>query len=219
MSDFKFSCPSCQQHIQADHGYAGLQINCPACNAPIIVPGAVATPPAPVLSAAEAPPPPPPRPGPVAGGCPSCGNPLPRGAVICIKCGYNLATKQRTVAGRVVPMGAAMAPSGEVPWYKTAWPYIGVLVLLLGALYYGGKTNPVLMLVFIGVLALYCVGVHILAVIAAFQEGAGTGFMTLCIPFYAIYYVFKVSENSTLQALYSAAVVINIILRFLPLKD
>ena len=119
----------------------------------------------------------------------------------------------------MVPLGAAMAPSGEVPWYKTAYPYIGVLVLVLGALYYGGKTNPVLMLVFIAVLALYCVGVHILVVISAFQEGAGTGFLTLCVPFYAIYYVFKVSENSTLQALYSAAVIINIILRFLPLKD
>ena len=116
-------------------------------------------------------------------------------------------------------MGAAMAPSGEVPWYKTAYPYIGVLVLVLAALYYGGKTDPRLMLIFVGVLALYCVGVHILVVISAFKESVGTGFLTLCLPFYAIYYVFKVSENPTLQALYSAAVIINIILRFLPLKD
>src|SRR5438552_17405678 len=162
MSDLKFSCPACQQHIQADQGYAGIQINCPACNAPLIVPGATAAAPASaaVPAAAYTPPPPAPtRPASAAGGCPSCGNPLPRGAVICTKCGYNIATKQRTVAGRVVPMGAAMAPSGEVPWYKTAYPYIGVLVLVLAALYYGGKTDPRLMLIFVAGLALYCVGV------------------------------------------------------------
>src|SRR6266446_2162400 len=152
MSDIKFSCPACQQHIQADQGYAGMQINCPACNTPLIVPGGVEM--APALAAAPAPaytPPPPPaaQSTPAAGGCPSCGNSLPRGAVICTRCGYNLATKKRTVAGRVVPIGAAMAPSGEVPWYKTAYPHIGALILVLGALYYGGRTNPSLMLIFI----------------------------------------------------------------------
>src|SRR6266446_1445316 len=102
MSDIKFSCPACQQHIQADQGYAGMQINCPACNIPFNVPSAVAIAPAPaaVPSPAYAPPPPPSmRSASAAGGCPSCGNPLPRGAVICTKCGYNIATKQRTVAG------------------------------------------------------------------------------------------------------------------------
>ena len=112
-----------------------------------------------------------------------------------------------------------MAPSGEVPWYKTAYPHIGALILVLGALYYGGRTNPSLMLIFIAVLVLYCVGVHILVVIAAFKESVGTGFLALCLPFYAVYYVFKVSENTTLQVLYSSAVIINIILRFLPFKD
>jgi len=116
-------------------------------------------------------------------------------------------------------MGAAMAPSGEVPWYKTAYPYIGLLIIVLGVLYYGGKTNPSLMLIFVAVLALYCVGVHILVVVSAFKETVGTGFLALCLPFYAIYYVFKVSENPTLQALYSSAVIINIILRFLPFRD
>jgi len=58
MADFKFSCPQCGQHIQCDPGYAGAQINCPACQQPIVVP------PAPRLAAAPsarpAPPPAPP---------------------------------------------------------------------------------------------------------------------------------------------------------------
>ena len=38
MSEFKFSCPECGQHIQGDVGYAGAQINCPSCQKAIVVP-------------------------------------------------------------------------------------------------------------------------------------------------------------------------------------
>jgi DNA-directed RNA polymerase subunit RPC12/RpoP len=42
MSDFKFSCPNCGQHLSGDVGYAGRQIVCPACKQQIIVPAAPA---------------------------------------------------------------------------------------------------------------------------------------------------------------------------------
>jgi hypothetical protein len=38
MNEFKFSCPHCQQNIEATPEYAGVQINCPNCQAPIVVP-------------------------------------------------------------------------------------------------------------------------------------------------------------------------------------
>ncbi|MGA2852933.1 MAG: hypothetical protein ABSE90_02195, partial [Verrucomicrobiota bacterium] len=38
MAEFKFPCPFCGQNIQCDTGYAGTQINCPACQQAIIVP-------------------------------------------------------------------------------------------------------------------------------------------------------------------------------------
>jgi DNA-directed RNA polymerase subunit RPC12/RpoP len=38
MAEFKFPCPRCGQQIQCDTGYAGTQINCPACQQPIAVP-------------------------------------------------------------------------------------------------------------------------------------------------------------------------------------
>jgi outer membrane lipoprotein-sorting protein len=48
MSEFKFSCPHCDQHIAAPVGYAGAQINCPACQKLIVVPaGPVVVPPPP----------------------------------------------------------------------------------------------------------------------------------------------------------------------------
>ena len=55
MSDLKFSCPQCQQHIQCEENYAGTEITCPACSARMMVPGVARTPP------------------PSANACPSCG--------------------------------------------------------------------------------------------------------------------------------------------------
>jgi hypothetical protein len=40
MSEYKFSCPHCDQHIMVGEGYAGIQINCPACQKLIVVPEA-----------------------------------------------------------------------------------------------------------------------------------------------------------------------------------
>jgi hypothetical protein len=38
MSEFKFSCPNCQQNIQATSEYSGQLINCPSCHTQMIVP-------------------------------------------------------------------------------------------------------------------------------------------------------------------------------------
>ncbi len=38
MSEFKFTCPQCKQHIACDTTYVGTQINCPVCGQAIIVP-------------------------------------------------------------------------------------------------------------------------------------------------------------------------------------
>jgi hypothetical protein len=38
MSDLKFSCPSCAQHIQCDATYAGEKIPCPSCATVVRVP-------------------------------------------------------------------------------------------------------------------------------------------------------------------------------------
>lgn len=46
MADFIFPCSQCGQHIQYDDAYVGYQINCPTCQAAIIVPAAPAAKPA-----------------------------------------------------------------------------------------------------------------------------------------------------------------------------
>ncbi|HEX5220894.1 MAG TPA: hypothetical protein VFZ59_15095 [Verrucomicrobiae bacterium] len=150
-----------------------------------------------------------------ASGCPSCGGALARGAVLCTNCGYNLSTGKRTVAGRPAALGKPKVASGESPWYLTAWPYLGFMFVVLGILYFLGRDNPAMMLGFIAVALLYTLVVHLIVVVAAFREGVVNGFLTLCIPFYALYFVFKVCENDTLKILYGFAVITNLCLRVL----
>ncbi len=38
MSEFKFSCPHCEQHLQCDDRLGGKQIQCPACKHLIVIP-------------------------------------------------------------------------------------------------------------------------------------------------------------------------------------
>ena len=38
MSDFKFSCPHCDQHLQCDDRLIGKQIQCPSCQHLIKIP-------------------------------------------------------------------------------------------------------------------------------------------------------------------------------------
>jgi hypothetical protein len=38
MSDYKFSCPHCSQHLSCDESGCGRQIQCPTCNHLIAIP-------------------------------------------------------------------------------------------------------------------------------------------------------------------------------------
>ena len=215
MSDIKFACPTCQQHIQADQGYAGMEIPCPACSAKMIVPGTPVPVPVPVPVPAPVYAPPPAAPAPyavpppaAAGGCPSCGAPMTRGAVICTKCGYNIATKQRMVGGRGVGAAGVRAAQAPALWYKTPLPYIGAVALLFVVLYIFARISEGAKLAFLGLSLLYLLTAHIIVVIAAFKESIGKGFLALCIGIYTIYFVFKESESNTLKALYGVVILI-----------
>jgi DNA-directed RNA polymerase subunit RPC12/RpoP len=38
MSEFKFECPQCKQHLQCDEQFSGREIQCPGCNHLIRIP-------------------------------------------------------------------------------------------------------------------------------------------------------------------------------------
>jgi hypothetical protein len=68
MSDYKFACPSCGQHLMGDASYAGTQITCPGCQRPMTIPTPAQ---AAVAVTATSPSPPQPPPTAVRAGTPS----------------------------------------------------------------------------------------------------------------------------------------------------
>src|SRR5688572_29925440 len=55
MSDLKFSCQHCSQHISCGPEYAGMQIKCPACQNDITIPRPAAATPAPAAAPSPGP--------------------------------------------------------------------------------------------------------------------------------------------------------------------
>jgi hypothetical protein len=53
MSEFKFACPVCGQHITADSSTSGTRLDCPTCFRPIVVPQAPASTSKLILAAAQ----------------------------------------------------------------------------------------------------------------------------------------------------------------------
>jgi DNA-directed RNA polymerase subunit RPC12/RpoP len=187
MNDIKFSCPQCQQHIQCEEGYAGMEIGCPSCSARMVVPGRPAAPP---------PPPPPP-----ANPCPGCGAALAPAAILCTHCGFNLRTGQR------MPARSASVPAQDA-WWRSSTLYIGLLVAVLAVLYFFARSNNEGALFgYLALFVLFSLTVQIIVIVAAFREDVGTGFLTLCIPFYAIYFVYFRSESPLLKKLYTVSII------------
>jgi len=75
MSEFKFYCPQCGQHILCDTGHSGMQINCPVCQQVIVVPQA------PVVVPVPSPPPALQQRTPLVGGCQNPVNPVAQRAI------------------------------------------------------------------------------------------------------------------------------------------
>lgn len=90
MSDIKFNCPRCEQHLSVDDEAAGMLVECPTCQQQIQVPEveSVDPPPSPV----PAPPAPPPQPPaqPQQKECPFCGEFILAKAIKCKHCGSML---------------------------------------------------------------------------------------------------------------------------------
>jgi hypothetical protein len=226
MSDIKFACPNCQQHIQCGAGYAGLEIPCPTCQVKMTVPTPVGAPvpamaAAPALRTAASAPPPVAAASEAAVGeptCPSCGNVVAPRAIMCVKCGTNLRTGQKmmTPGGRPGAVRPLAAVRGPVPWFKNPDVYSGIVLAILLLTYGSSWLSPLGTLAYIAFLLLVIVAAAIIVLIAAFKDSAGTGFMTLCIPFYVFYFVYFKCESKLAKSMYSLAIIGQVALKFLP---
>ena len=82
--------------------------------------------------------------------------------------------------------------SGGKEWMAGAVPMLVFLALFLLA-----RSNPSLAFIFLGLQSLFSLGVAISLLVVAFGDSAGQGFLCLCLPFYALYFVY-VRQNSPL---------------------
>jgi hypothetical protein len=191
MSAIKFLCPSCSQHIACGPEYAGLTVDCPSCRTAMIVPGGAEATPPPAVTGFS---------------CPGCAAPMEADAIICTACGFNLRTGKK-IQPQVMNVAVPKRASSGLGMGNI----IAIAVFVMLAVLFGlAFTSDSMATIFQISAAVFVVIVHIMAVVSAFQDGAGTGVMTLfCFP-YAIYYVYARSENPTLKVLYSIALLIRI---------
>lgn len=148
--------------------------------------------------------------------CPSCGTPIPVDAVVCMGCGFNsdlgrrmgeaqyeeapsasrttASGKQSTGRASSRSTGGAGFMSGGKEWLAGAIPAAIFLVLFLVA-----KSNPDTAIIFHGLQSLFGIGVGLCLLVTAFGESAGQGFLCLCVPFYALYFVYGRQESVLLK--------------------
>ena len=86
MSDIFFNCGACGKDLVVDETGAGSTVNCPVCNADIVIPLQSELP-------SQQPAPSPPS---TVKECPFCKNNIPAAAIICVLCGKNLKTGSRS---------------------------------------------------------------------------------------------------------------------------
>ncbi len=153
--------------------------------------------------------------------CPSCGCSLAVGAVFCTACGYDLRARRKVaVAGDAAPSAKAKAGPGELGNVTGLLANPLVLTLGLAAVillfFLLARSNPTLAPVYTIVAGVYQLSIGIWILVTAFRESLGTGFMCLCIPFYALYFVLAKSENPYLKGAFAVSILGSALWYFLP---
>ncbi|MHC4948359.1 MAG: hypothetical protein ACYTG1_08865 [Planctomycetota bacterium] len=146
------------------------------------------------------------------GACPGCGAPLGEGAVLCTSCGYDvqaggqLETKKRR-AKRAAGEGGG---GGAVALLKSPLGVGALVLVVFGGLLAFGTTSEQAALAYFGVDGVFGFVVGITVLVFAFREGIGQGFLTLCVPFYVLYFIFAVCDNGYVRILFLASIVTRI---------
>ena len=177
-----------------------MTINCPSCQTAIVVPGA---------------PPVPPPSRPAGAQCPRCGAALETGAILCTSCGMNLRTGKKVQPQTAASPSPRPLGSGIGRVHK-----IGIgLLLFFGALFGLAFTNQTIAWAYHAVQLLFGLVVGIMVIVNAFQESAGQGFLTLCVPCYALYFVYARCESALIKWLFTIAILTRVAGFALPVPD
>jgi len=166
--------------------------------------------------------------------CQSCGASLPEGAILCTACGFNLTTGERLAGVDEAPpviRPLAGAPSAGVDagvgprkerktkakrrtsdegggigeQLKRPFMFFVVPTIFFGVFVALAWSDEDIALWFTLVQSAFGFGIGVWTLVKAFQEGATTGLLCLCVPFYAIYFIYFVNDDPHLKALFGVS--------------
>lgn len=148
--------------------------------------------------------------------CPTCGNALQVDSVICMNCGHNLRGGQKVSTkvdkpkkvrgeggGGGVILDLIKNPLVVSAAYVITMPLVFMTLKAFPDNYVAGG-------IFILVYLLMSLSIFVGILFEAFRESVFTGFLTLFLPFYILYFVYGVSESAWVKCLFTANILVQI---------
>jgi hypothetical protein len=89
---------------------------------------------------------------------------------------------------------------------KQPWVAFVLPAAFFGILYAAATLNNDMALLYHVADTLFGLVVVVLVLVQAFRESLGTGLLTLCVPFYVLYFVFAVNSSGHLKALFAVSI-------------
>lgn len=150
--------------------------------------------------------------------CAYCGQPMTGDAIICLSCGYNAQTGRQLAKVSTKPKRDWTGSAGGLT-SAIASPVGAALAafIFFGLFYLVAMTSEEVAVAYVLVESLFSLAVGVLVLVFAFRESIATGFLTLCVPCYALYFVFAVCENQFVKWLFVLSILTSIAGLFLNL--
>lgn len=133
--------------------------------------------------------------------CPQCGTGMTADSVICTACGYNKETGrgmnlkvERAARDKKVRTGPGIGDYFTDPT-KSAILALGIFAGLFALAF----VNPIGLLLYFLLAAVYCLAFGLLLLVEAFRQGLVTGLLYLFLPFYALYYLLVKCESPIIK--------------------
>jgi hypothetical protein len=147
--------------------------------------------------------------------CPGCGAALRPGALLCVACGYSLQagrkfqTTKKSAPRGDAPAGGALQSAVNHPMFLA-----GVSAAIYGALIPAAASagpGSVIIPLFVVWDLMFSLALAILILVLAFRESFVAGLLTLCLPFYVLYFVYGVCEYSPVKWLFAVNIAVHIL--------
>ena len=134
--------------------------------------------------------------------CPGCRAPLAREAVVCVSCGYNMQTASQLKVKTKKPKRDSSAAPEALGMLLSPLAVTIAALGFFGILFAVALGNEGAAMGYLALQGLFALAFGVTVLVFAFMEGIGQGLLTLCVPFYIIYYVYGVCENQWIKWLF-----------------